>query len=152
MSPVDATLAQPANDFALIFEYGACGTNRLDTFRSDFTQNRITEPPIITPITITLSDKITIYQKIVAIDFFSYPPIYTPPSPNGLMVQVNPEMDYLLIVRNQGQTKAVGWNDNFIDPKSAEADPLHQLGVFLIEMIDQKPEIKRLPPLKAGCM
>lgn len=82
-SPVITTPTEPASDFALIFEYGDdCGANRLDTFRGDFTQERITEPSITLPITITFSDKISIYQKMVAINFFSYPAFYAiPPAP-----------------------------------------------------------------------
>lgn len=63
-----------------------------------------------------------------------------------------PELHYLFIVRNQGQTKSVEWFDNSIDHQRDEADPLYQLAKLLIEMINAKPEVKRLPALKAGCI
>ena len=120
-SPVDSKLDQPANDFALIFEYRACGTDRLDTFRGDFTQDRLIESPMTTPITMTLSDKISIYQKMLDINFFSYPSHYTiPPAADGSITQVIPATHYLFIVRNQDQTKTVEWLDNIVEPKTVE--------------------------------
>ena len=151
-SPVDSKLDQPANDFALIFEYGACGTDRLDTFRGDFTQDRLVESPITTPITITLSDKISIYQKTLDINFFSYPAHYTiPPAADGSITQVIPATHYLFIVRNQDQTKTVEWLDNIVEPKTVEAERLRELAHLLIDLIKAKPEVKRLPELTAGC-
>jgi len=153
VSPVNAMTAQPANDFALIFEYGACMTDRLDTFRGDFTQNMLGELDVMTPLTLTLSDKVSIYQKMVAIDFFSYPSHYEIPMPlSGTVSEVVPANHYLFIVRNQGQTKAVEWLDNIVEPKRAEADRLCELAKLLMEMIREKPEVKHLPPSKSVCV
>jgi len=152
-SPVNARPAVPASDFALIFEYGACGTDRLDTFRGDFTKDRLVESAVTIPITVTLSDKISIYQKIIAIDFFSYPSHYEiPVALAGSVTAIEPANHYLFIVRNEGQTKAVEWLDNIVEPKTAEADRLRELASLLMEMIDAKPEVKRLPAPNGGCI
>ncbi len=71
-SPGDST-------FNLIFKYGVDAKNILNTFEGTYTKDMIPDPPIATKLSLTREELDTIYKKMVDIDFFSYPDVFTKP-------------------------------------------------------------------------
>ena len=142
----------PAPDFGFEFAYGACFTNRMNTFTQRYTKDMVTAPAITVTVTLPPSEMERIYQKMVEIDFFDYPSTYKIPiGPNEPMVITSAAMHYHFSVRNNAETKTVDWLDDIIQPTKPEADRLRELAKLMIKVIEARPEIQALPAPNAGC-
>ena len=69
--------------FNLIFRYGVGARNELNTFKGTYTRDMVQDPSITIPLSLTKDDLDKIYQKMVEIDFFSYPDEFSVSVPPG---------------------------------------------------------------------
>lgn len=144
--------SQQQSNFAFRFEYIICDTNILDTFNDTYTRGMIVEPDITIPLSLTESQIADIYKKMIEINFFDYPEVFTIPIPkNGIVGRVTPATQYHITVRNGDLTKSLSWLDEIIDPKMPEADRLRELFQLIFKIIEEHPEYQKLPEPKAGC-
>ncbi|HEY5573919.1 MAG TPA: hypothetical protein VIK64_12940 [Anaerolineales bacterium] len=143
---------QPDPDFALIFEYGACFRNRLDTFDNAFTYDQV-KPAITIPFTLTEEEMITIYEKLMAIDYFSYPETFSIDVSDAEMIGVVEPFDtYLFVVRSGNTIKRVQWADRIEFPTSPRAESLRKLARLIIKTIEDRFEFQQLPEPEFGCI
>jgi hypothetical protein len=145
---------QPAPNFAFTFGYGSCAPIKrvLNTFNDTLTQQPPGEEPVTIPFSLSEGDELTIYQKMAAINFFSYPPRFTIPIPeNQQMIGADPYPEYSFTARNGDLFVSVQWADSISRPTTTEADNLRELIALLSQTIETHPDFARLPPLSEAC-
>lgn len=143
---------QPEANFAFRFAYGSCYTSTLDTFDQTF-QTVVGDMEQVTiPVTLGNEQMTAIYQKMMAIDYFSYPEVFRIRyGDNDVVGMVTPAIDYRITVQNGEQNHEVFWHDEITDPTSQEAEQLRELFKMIMEMIANNPDVQNLPPLNVGC-
>jgi hypothetical protein len=147
--PEVATNAQaPPADFALRLSYGVCTRDVLDTFKGIFVRDMGSrEPALSIPLVFPGESLRMIYTDVVAAKFSDYPEVFRVP---GLGIQ--PEMHYTLETRISGVGHVVTWSDGRIMPSTSEADRLRHLFTEIISIVDNHPDVKRLPQAKVHCL
>jgi len=144
---------QPEINFGFILEYGSCYTNKLDTFRGEFTLDQVTEPSITIPLKLSAEQLEMIYQKMYEINLTQYPAIYAIPTHPGEQVGfVTPASHYNLEVVNGKSTTTISWTDEIIEPTALEADRLRELLKMIVQMISENPDGIELPKPKFLCI
>jgi hypothetical protein len=145
--------AEPESNFGFVLEFGSCSIDKLDTFKEEFTQDRVVEPPIIIPLGLSNEQMTMIYKKMVEIDLMRYPEVFEVPKPLiGEMVMTSSPYNYDLMVQN-GETKiSIRWTDDIVQPTTAKADQLRELFQLMIQMVHERPEYQGLPDVKFGCI
>ena len=152
-SPVmPAATAQTPADFALMFEYGMCGTDILDTFANTYTKDMLVEPPVEVPLALSVAELQAIYNKMVEIDFYSYPSDFQIAAPNDQIVaHVTPAMSYRFTVRKGGQFKIVRWTDDIPESADPKAEKLRELARFILQVVQSHVEALQLSTPSAVC-
>jgi hypothetical protein len=152
-APTAATVEMPARaaDFAFTFEFSVCYREVLDTFDGTYTRQIAGEPDVHGPMVLNAEQMQAVYDKLVAIDFWSYPAEYRVPAAEVVAV-VSPYYRYALTVRNDGTTHAVAWTDDIVDPAPLEAVRLRELFTSLVRMVKATPEFQALPSASIGCI
>ncbi len=141
------------SDFAFVFKYGSCTTDILDTSAGTFTKDMITAPAVTADLRLSDAQMQAIFEKMVTIDFFGYPKVYSIPTPRtGQVGRVTPSTHYDIAVRNGEIAKTLTWQDEIIDPTTHKADNLRELFQLIINMIQEHPAYKKLPERQAGCV
>jgi hypothetical protein len=151
-SPTECPL-EPDENFAILFAYGSCAVDIMDTFNLTFTKEITPESDVSGHFELSREEMKSIYQKMVEINFFNYPDKFSVPiSKNDVVGSVSPAMGYRIIVRNGETMKYLFWSDSIIDPTSEEADHLRELFQLIINIIEEKPAYKELPDREFRCM
>ena len=81
----------------IIFRYGVSGgkhLNELDTVKGYFQKDMVNKEPAWTRMDLTQDELDTIYQKMVDIDFFSYPKGFQPKLEGEVIGDVTPFSTY----------------------------------------------------------
>jgi hypothetical protein len=144
-----------AGNFSLVFKDYSCGTvpfNVLDTKHGTLTQTPL-EETTSTTIELRLSDSELndIYEKIRAIDFFSYPAEFVIPEGYVTITEV-PLATYELSITNGENTNTVRWATGGLAQSEYEkANQLWELLRLINSMIYNHPEYKKLPEPQVGC-
>ncbi len=137
----------------IIFRYGSTGAknpNVLDTFKGTFTKDMVNKEPAWTKLDLRQDELDTIYQKMVEIDFFSYPKGFQPKLEGDIIGMTTPFSVYYLEYQNETGTKIVSWNTQYIAPGDTQYKNLKELAHLIIEIIQAKPEYQALPEPTAG--
>ena len=143
---------QQESSFNFIFKYGVTARNVLDTFQGTFTKDMILDPSITTELILTDAEMDSIYQKMVEIDFFSYPDEFeVDVSGSELIGIVTPYSTYYFEVEYASGTKELKWEDE-ITNTDEEADKLRELIDLIINIIESKAEYQALPTPSGGYM
>ena len=138
------------SDFNLEFKYGVMARNILDTFEGTYTKDMVTDPSITVELTITEEEKDLIYQKMVEVDFFSYPDEFSVDIPPGENIGiVTPYSSYYFKVEYDSQIKELRWEDEITNPDE-KADRLRELILLIRNIIESKEEYKTLPEPTSG--
>ena len=169
LAVVFLTPGQAPDDFAFRLEYGLCTTDVLDTFQGRFVRDMgSTVAPASIPLLLPQPSRETVYQAIVAAQFFDYPSDFRTTPPRNCTAKENasggsivecaggvtvfaPAHHYKLTVRNAGATHTVSWQDSIRLPNE-QADRLRQMLQTIIETIRALPEVQRLPRAQVGCI
>jgi len=131
--------------FNFIFMYG-CGLvpNELNTFNGTFTRDMVCDPPVSTDLSLTKEEMAMIYQKMVEIDFFSYPENLSYEAHDGMIAMVTPCSSYYLKVKCNSTVKELSWNENLI-LNNPDAVKLGELSDLIIGVIQSHEEFKQMP-------
>jgi len=134
-------------DFGVRFEYGLCTRDVLDTFKGVFIRDMGSQEPAVS-IPLKLSDESirAFHAAILAAKFADYPEVFRI---SGNMAFA-PAKSYKLEARIGGTSHTVAWTDN-IGPSTPEADRLRDLFSTMISIVQDHPEVKRLPRAKVSC-
>lgn len=131
----------------IIFRYGVSGAkhmNELDTFRGIFIMDMVNKDPVRTRMNLTQEELNTIYQKMVDIEFFTYPNVYNPKL-GDIQGKVTPFFIYYLEYEDETGTKVVQWNDEHYAPGDTKYNKLKKLSRLIMEIIQARPEYQKLP-------
>ena len=133
----------PSFNFDL--KYGVSAKNEIDTFHDKFTKDMVNDPSITINLRLSKTEMDSIYQKMLEIDFFSYPDTFTVTTAPGDAVQVvTPFNTYQFTVEKDSKTKILNWSGEIQNPDD-KAAKLREL-IFLIKrIIEAKEEYKELP-------
>jgi hypothetical protein len=138
------------SDFNFIFKYGVTAKNELDTFKGKFTKDMITDLSITIELSLSEVEKESIYQKMVEIDFFSYPGRFKVNVPPGeLTGMVTPYSTYYFKVEYNSQVKELWWGDEITNPDQ-KAEKLRELIMLIRNIVESKEEYKQLPEPRSG--
>jgi hypothetical protein len=133
----------PSFNFDL--KYGVGAKNEIDTFHDQFTKDMVQDPSITIKMRLTKTEMERIYQKMVEIDFFSYPDTFTVTAAPGEPTQViTPFNMYRFTVEKDSQTKTLNWSDEIQTPND-KAAKLRELIILIQRIIEAKEEYKELP-------
>lgn len=145
-----ATFATKSN---IIFRYGISGAkhmNELNTFKGIFTKDMVNKDPVKTKLDLTQYELDTIYQKMIDIEFFSYPRRFHPKLEVDVIGEVTPFSIYYLEYKDETRTKIVQWNTRYWAPEDTKYKNLKELSHQIIKIIQDKPEYQKLPEPTAG--
>lgn len=136
--------------FNFIFKYSVTARNVLDTFQGTFTKDMVLDPPITIELTLSDAEMDSIYQKMVEIDFFSYPNEFeVDVSGSELIGTVTPYSTYYFDVEYPSGTKELKWEDEITNPDE-KADKLRELINLIRNIVESKEEYKNLPEPGSG--
>jgi hypothetical protein len=94
----------------------------------------------------------SIYQKMVEIDFSSYPDEFEVDVPEDELVGIiTPHSTYIFEVEDKSGTKELNWEDK-ITNTDEKADKLRELIDLIINIIESKAEYQDLPTPTGGYM
>jgi hypothetical protein len=142
--------AAQAPDFAFRYESSGCVDRVLDTMEGTFTSLVEIDPPRSVTLPVRFSDEEmeAVYDKLVEIDFWSYPATFdVPQSPSGY--KVSTAIRVRILVRNAGVERSVNWAIQYLDPGNREADQLTQLVALFDKLIRSVPDF---PEPNFGCL
>ncbi len=126
------------NPINIVFRYGVGGRNELNTFNGTFTKDLVIDGTATGRLYLTKEDLEQVQEKLAEIGFYDYPATF--PS-QGV---VTPRGDDYLKVANVSTVKEVSWySDSEYDDQRVQS--LHDLAVFLTNMIEAKPAYKAFP-------
>jgi len=145
--------AQPEPNFGFVLEFGSCSLNELDTFKGEFTQDRVVEPSITIPMELTDEQMAMIYGKMVEINVPRYPEVFEVSKPLiGEVAMLSSPYYYDLMVENGESRTSVRWTDNMVQPTTAKAGRLRELFRLIIQIVQEHPGYQGLPDVKFGCI
>lgn len=145
--------AQPEPNYGFVFEFGSCSMDKLDTFKEEFTQDRVVEPSIIFPLQLSDEQMAMIYEKMLEIKLARYPEVFAIPKPLiGEVVMISSPYNYALTVENGESRTSIRWTDNIVQPTTPKADQLRELFQLIIQMVQEYPDYQQLPEVKFGCI
>lgn len=145
--------AQPEPNFGFVLEFGSCSIDKLDTFKEEFTQDRVVEPPITIPLELSNEQMAMIYGKMVEINLARYPEVFEVSKPLiGEVVMLSSPYNYALTVENGESRTSIRWTDDMVQPTTPKADRLRELFRLIIQMIQEFPGYQGLPEVKFGCI
>lgn len=145
--------AEPEANFGFIFEFGSCSMDKLDTFKGEFTQDRVVEPSITIPLELSDEQMMMIYGKMLEINLARYPEVFEVRKPLiGEVVMLSSPYNYDLIVENGESSTSIRWTDNMVQPTTSKANRLRELFRSIIQMVHKHPGYQRLPEVKFGCI
>ena len=151
--PATGLADQPAANFGFTFEYSVCYQEVFDSFEQTFRREVGTDPAVVIPAALSDEQMRMVYEKLVEIDFLSYPPEYRVPTPeSGTVVEVMPAYRYRLTVRNGDVMHSVDWEDNIVDPINPETWRLRELFMLIRGMVRALPAVEELPAAGIGCV
>jgi len=142
--------AAQALDFAFRYKNTGCVDQVLDTMEGTFTTVVEIDPrrSVTVPVRFSDEEMWAVYDKLVEIDFWSYPPNFeVPPSPSGYMVST--VVSASILVRNAGVEQSVNWAIQYLDPGNREADQLTELITLFQTLIRSIPDY---PEPNFGCV
>lgn len=145
--------AQPEPNFGFVLEFGPCSMDKLNTFKGEFTQDRVVEPSITIPLQLSGEQMAMIYEKMAEIDLAYYPEVFEVPKPLiGEVVMISSPYNYDLMVQNGESRISIRWTDNIVQPTTAKADRLRELFKLIIQMVQEYPDYQQLPEVNFGCI
>ncbi|MCI0553253.1 MAG: hypothetical protein L0287_20080 [Anaerolineae bacterium] len=145
--------AQPQPNFGFVLEFGSCSIDTLDTFKGEFTQDRVIEPSITIPIQLSDEQMRIIYEKMIEINITGYPEVFEVHKPLiGEVVMLSSPYNYDLMIQNGESKTSIRWTDNIAQPTTAKADRLRELFRLIIQMVHEHPGYQGLPDVKFGCI
>ena len=137
-------------DLHLTFKYGVGAKNVLNTFTGTYTRDMVKDPPLTVKFCLSEKDLDRIYQKMVAIDFFSYPTRFSARSSGDVNGEMTPFSTYYFKVQCGSSEMELVCAAKYTYSGNKEAEDLKELIDLIIEIIRSKPEYRRLPEPRAG--
>lgn len=126
------------------FQYGF--KNELNTFDGSYQKDLVMDGTIKIPFWLTTHEQKTILDKVLAVKFFSFPDTLYPLQ--GLIIEPDPSPDFLRL-KYQDEEKFVVWFYP-TDTQSEYSTPLGELVELIKQIVESKPEYKRLPSARGG--
>jgi hypothetical protein len=152
----EKTTVPMADNFFFVFKDYSCGTipfNVLDTKNGILVHTPLEETTSTTiSLHLSKSEIDEVFQKIMAIDFFSYPSNFAIPD-EYLSITETPTSDYELGATNGTETNTVHWTTGGLAKSEYEkANQLWELLMFIQSIIYNHPEYKQLPEPSLMCI
>ena len=146
--------ASEATNYDLVFTYGVKGNrpdpvNRLDTMRGTFTKDMVSDPPITFELTLTDEQMARIMERMVEIEFLSYPSLYTP-STGPVVGSVTPYLTYHLKLYRDGVMVKQVRMDTDIVSTDQKTENLVSLFNLIMDIIESTEAWKESPKPRSG--
>ena len=123
--------------------------NELDTLKGIFIKDMVNKDPVRTTLDLSQEELDTIYQKMVDIDFFSFPRFYNPILGEYIGAGTPFSIFYLEYINETG-TKIVQWDNKYSPTTDTGYNNLKEFAYLIIRIIQDKPEYKELPEPTGG--
>jgi hypothetical protein len=132
-------------DFNFVLNYGVNAINELNTVKGTYTKDLVGDGTITTGLKLSEKEMKNIYKEMRDIDILNYPAMFAPESKS----YQTPFPTYLIKIYYNGSEKRIYWVDDK-DSKTKEAVRLRELFQKIHEIVIDKDEYKKLPPIKGG--
>ena len=151
MSCSDKGVSPQDREFNILMKFGVGSRNELNTFQNTYTKDLVLDGTLTVPLVLSESELNAIKAKLEQIDFFSYPE-HLPVLPNGsALVAVEPHSSYQIEIKNQSTVKTVYWDDALAPIYfDIQRKNLQEIVAFISNIVNQKPEIAKLPSARGG--
>ena len=137
----------------IIFRWGVSGAvnmNELDTVQGYFIKDMVNKAPVRTSLDLSQDELDAIFQKMVDMDFFSYPRGFNPTLEGEVIGVPSHFSNYYLEFRNESGKKIVQWSSRYWAPNDIRYQNLFELSGLIQDIIEAKPEYQRLPEPTGG--
>lgn len=144
------TITKPDPQLLKIHCYYGFG-NVLNTFEQLYTKDLVLDGSITVDFWLTEAEQERIKNKLEAVDFFSFPDtlIYQM-GPDSIMVRMEPDPGWqFLRIADENRDKIVYWRYPLSEGNEL-VQRLVKLKNLIIDIIEAKPEYKKLPPTRGG--
>jgi hypothetical protein len=132
----------------LVFEFGMCTTDVVDTFKGLFVRDLGSRNPPVSVAFVLPSEVLEeVHDAILGARFFEYPSTFSVVGDEHVM----PADHYRLTVRSGGVLHSVSWVDDTTSP-SEEANRLQFLFARIKRLSASRPEVKHLPQARVDCL
>ena len=132
---------KPTNfNFVLTGYWGNC----IDTFHKTYTKDLILDGKVTIPLALSDSEMTRIWDKLIDIDFFSYPDTLIPQKRTA---EIQPYTHLTLLVQSGSITKNVYWTTKYANIGSKEKK-LFELVHFIQHFVEINPQYSKLPPAR----
>lgn len=133
------------DDFNFVLKYGIQCKNQIDTFKSTYVKDMVSEDSKEINLKLSDEDMDEIYSIMKDINILEYPDVFKPKSE----ASSKPYEEFYIKVLVNGKEKVIDWpEDN--NSQSDEAVKLRKLFKRIHEIISTKEEYKALPHAKDG--
>lgn len=127
-------------DFNIILQYGVGGKNELNTFEQTFTKDLIQKGTKTVPFNLTVDDLEEVFVRIKQTDVSIYPEKFHPET----AYYIEPHETFYLKIQMNGKSQEIQWVAEDAG-RSPETEELHDLLKYIINVIENKREYKKLP-------
>ena len=149
LSCSDSGISPGSRDFNLKLRYGIGARNELNTFQDTYTKDLILDGAVTTRFVLSEAEFEQIKDKMIEIDFFSYPETFTVLRTDTIVVSIEPHATYDFEVKYNSSIKRLHWDDGIIS-NDQRAAGLRELIRLIQNIIEAKPEYRQLPPARGG--
>lgn len=140
---------EPEEQFVQIyFKYGY--KNILNTFENVYQKDLVLDGIIQVPFWLTEEEQNNILDKANDLYFFSMPDTFDYSSSNDTLVYISPNPgQQILRIKFEGKDKSTLWKYPVVQ-NDLQLNNLFKLRKFIINIIESKPEYRKLPPSRGG--
>jgi len=136
------------NNLNFIFRYGIGETkNNLNTFNCSFTKDMVCDPPITISLEFSSIELDSIYNYMLAIEFFNLPDTFIIQTQDTLCY-ITPYSTFYFYVVSGNKTKELYWQDDICDPDPKKSEII-QLIDIITGIVKSRDEYISLP--QPGC-
>jgi hypothetical protein len=148
----DAGVSPADRDFNIAMQYGVTAANEINTFTNTCTKDLIMDGEVTVPLSLSGPELARIREKVLAIDLLNFPDTLRVESSDSIHVVVAPSMKYRITVSAAHAAKTVYWDDAHpvhagVNPR---VDALRELIALIRDIVESRPEYKRLPAARGG--
>jgi hypothetical protein len=146
-------LTLPAGaDFGIVFAWGSCFTERLDTLAGTFSRSQEGSTPLVVSLRLSATDLVAIRDEARAIDLAAYPEQFAIRMPlGGSGTTMMPATRYNITVLEGGRVEHVQWTDDIVAPTTTMADRLRSFVGLILQIVEADPVVRQLPLPRRLC-
>ncbi|QMU55024.1 MAG: hypothetical protein GKS07_09125 [Nitrosopumilus sp.] len=138
------------DDFEFKYSFGVGEKNSYDSKNDLYVTDMVCDDPLITPVSLTETEKTIIWESISRNDFFQMGDFTQNCDDAGNCIVVEPESRITLFVAADGIKHSVSYRDSYIGKNGEPYSRFTSVTDTINEIFEEKEELKFLPKPRCG--